>query len=139
MLGCYTLTPDLTGVFGDSLSYRVPKVIRLVQWPSGQWVVLPTAFDYHPTWTITDGLPSGYVARRRGNPPYHIPGDSIDVYFPGPLGSLVLRLGKVEGGLRGHAAWVTKPNQEFDLKGVSVLAGRSGCERLRASLESLRN
>lgn len=137
LLGCYRLSPDLTGVYGDSLTYRVPDVIQLAYWISDQWVVLPTGFEYHPSWTIFGGLPEDYYERRRADPPYYVPGDSIDVYFHGPLGSLVLRLGKTVDGLQGRAAWVTEPHQQFDLEDTVVVAVRSSCDSLASSLQRI--
>lgn len=137
LLGCYRLAPNLSEVYADSLTYDLPDVIRLAFWSGSQWVVLPTGFEHHPWWTHYDGLPSTLRPRlRQEDPPYVLPGDSIDVVFPGPLGRLVLRMGRRDGGLGGRAAWrIFEPDVDFPALGVAVHMTPTGCDALPASLE----
>lgn len=106
LIGCYAVEGELPDSYADSLGYHVPDVLQLAEWGGNQWVVFPTSFEWHPNWTAYDRLPSGRERRQRRDPPHFIPGDSIDVYFPGPIGSLVLRLTESEGGLAGRSEWV---------------------------------
>jgi hypothetical protein len=138
LLGCYELRGDLPASYADSLGYRLPDVFRLDYWDSGQWIVLPTDFERHPNWVRYDNLPSGYVARAQRGPPHVIPGDSVDIYFPGDVGALVLRLGRNARGLGGRTEWVRLgPSNEIGPM-LRIEAPRTSCEGLPRVLERVR-
>ena len=61
--GCYSVETDLPASYGDSLGYKIPVIIRLGYTPHGQWIVLPTDPEWHPSWTTYDRLPSGRMRR----------------------------------------------------------------------------
>lgn len=148
LVGCYRLETNLPESYADSLGYELPDVIQLGHSSHGDWTVVPTDPDWPPTWTTHDALPSGYVARRirRRSAPImksdsvsRIPGDSIDVRFPGPLGSLTLRLGPGAGGeLRGRTEWVVRIDQYFTNEGVFVRATPSSCDDVQLALRRVR-
>ena len=139
LLGCYALETNLPESYADSLGYELPGLFRLDYLSTGQWSVLPTDQEYHPHWGIYDGLPSGYVRRNRVKEVFsRIPGDSIDIVFPGPVGRLVFRVGREDGALRGRAEWVVHPHISFMNEGVTVVARRSSCDGLKNALTRTR-
>jgi hypothetical protein len=123
-------------------------VIQLGYSEHGQWTVLPTDPDWHPDWTVYDGLPSGRLRRVLGEDKTgpmqwdsirRIPGDSIDIRFPSALGILTVRLGEDGGALGGRAEWVVRLDQYFLNEGVRVRAWRASCEELRLELKRTRS
>ena len=147
LLGCYRLVTNLPASYADSLGYELPDLIRLGFSQGGQWTVVPTDPDWHPSWGEYDALPSGYLRRARGaahtspmqwDSVSRIPGDSIDVVFPGPIGSLTLRLGGDRERMGGRAEWVVQVDQYFLNEGVRVEAIRSSCAGLEMSLRRTR-
>ena len=138
LLGCYRLDGNLPAAYSDSLGYVIPGLFRLADWTNGQWVVLPTDFEHHPYWTRYDMLPSGYVDRQRRDPPYEIGGDSIDLHFPGYVGKLALRFGRVGDELRGRAEWITLGRVGHTDPLVHVTASRASCEGLPRELSRVR-
>lgn len=137
-LGCYELMGSLPSSYSDSLGYHVPDVFQLAEAGGNQWLVFPTSFEWHPNWKAYDNLPSGVVRRARLEPPYVIPGDSIDVYFPGPIGSLVLRLSETSGGLSGRSEWVRTGRTNEVGPSFPVEAPRASCADLATELERIR-
>ena len=146
-LGCYRLQTTLPSSYSDSLGYELPKIIQLGHSSGGQWTVLPTDAEWHPTWTIYDVLPSGYVRREMGyasvgplqlDSVSRIPGDSIDISFPSAIGNLVLRLGKDGRNLGGRAEWVVRIDQYFLNEGARVQAFRAPCAGLQPGLRRTR-
>ncbi len=142
LLGCYDLGGNLPGAYADSLGYEVPDRFRLEYRASGQWMVMPTDYDYHPYWTTYDQLPSSLNHRRLHDDPAfsEIHGDSIDVYFPGDLGgALVLRLGPAPIGLGGRAEWLIWGSADwYSDPGVHVTATPASCEGLPNALTRIR-
>jgi hypothetical protein len=143
-LGCFRVETDLPGSYSDSLGYEIPEVVQLGHSAGGQWTVLPTDEEWHPSWTMYDGLPSGYVRRESGvrdvsvmqsDSVARIPGDSIDIAFPSALGQLVPRIGESEDGLGGRAEWVLGRHESYLNEGGRVTASRTSCSELRASLQ----
>lgn len=146
-LGCYRLQTTLPASYSDSLGYELPTMIHLGHSAGGQWTVLPTDAEWRPTWTIYDALPSGYVRRAMGyasagpltrDSVSRIPGDSIDITFPGAIGNLVLRLGKDGPDLGGRAEWVVRIDVYFLNKGKRVQAFRTTCAGLQPALRRTR-
>ena len=142
-LGCYRLDTNLPASYADSLGYAIPDIIQLGFTSHGQWTVAPTDPDWHPTWSLYDVLPSGYIRRQRGlqavssfksDSVARIPGDSLDITFPGPIGSLTLRLGDDSPALAGRAEWVVGPHESSLNPGVRVRALPSSCEGIAPSL-----
>lgn len=149
LLGCYRLETDLPASYSDSLGYEIPGVIRLGYTSHGQWTVLPTDREWHPSWSVYDGLPSGYtrraVAHRRvpvaqWDSVQRIPGDSIDIAFPSAIGTLVFRIGtNWDGeGFGGRAEWVTHRYISFMNEGRGVRARPTSCDDLHPALERTR-
>lgn len=136
-LGCYRLAAELPESYADSLGYEIPDVFRLADW-GGQWTVLPTSFEWHPYWVRYDALPSGRSRRTRRSPSNVIPGDSIDVYFPGPIGSLALRLGETDRGLEGRSEWVRVGAYNAIGPIFEVSAPSTSCEDLASELKLVR-
>jgi hypothetical protein len=137
-LGCYQLTGSLPASYSDSLGYHVPDVFQLAESGGNQWVVFPTSFEWHPNWKALDDLPSGMARRARQGPPHVIPGDSIDVHFPGPIGALVLRLSETSGGLSGRSEWVGTGSPNEVGPSYPVEAPRASCADLATELERSR-
>jgi len=143
ILGCYRITSDLPASFSDSLGYEIPPVIRLAHTSYDQWIVFPTDPEWHPSWTVYDGLPSSHVrvATSLRSAPVsafdsirRIPGDSIDIVFPSAIGRLVFRLGRDGDGLRGRAEWVIHSYTSFLNEGRYVVASPTSCEGLPPAL-----
>ncbi len=143
LLRCFSLETDLPRSYSDSLGYQIPPVIRLVFTSEGQWMVLPTDQEWHPSWTVYDELPSGAsrVAHAIHSAPASqhdsirmIPGDSIDISFPSDFGRLVFRVGPDGGRLRGRAEWVIHSKLSFLNEGTSVVASPTSCDRLPRAL-----
>lgn len=143
LLRCFRIDTDLPASYGDSLGYEIPPVIRLVYTSYGQWMVLPTDQEWHPSWTIYDNLPSSFlrIAEAVHSSPVsqhdsirRIPGDSIDINFPGAVGRLVFRLGTDGDGLNGRAEWVVHPHISFLNAGHTVTASPTSCDQLPRSL-----
>jgi hypothetical protein len=146
-LRCFRLTTNLPASYSDSLGYELPLEIRLTHTAYDQWIVLPGDPEWHPSWSVYDGLPSSHVRLAEGlktapvrqwDSIRRIPGDSIDISFPSAIGRLVLRLGPDRGVLRGRAEWVIHPHISFMNDGVSVLAEPSSCGDLRPALTRTR-
>lgn len=135
LIGCYAIEGGLPASYADSLGYHVPEVMQLAEWGGNQWVVFPTSFEWHPNWTAYDRLPSGWERRVRQDPPHMIPGDSIDVYFPGPIGSLVLRLSETDHGLAGRSEWVGIGDGRRAGPSFPVEAPRASCAGLPTELQ----
>lgn len=133
-LGCYELDGALPSSYSDSLGYYLPEVFQLAEWGGNQWVVFPTSFEWHPNWTAVDQLPSGEARRARARPPHIIPGDSIDVHFPGPIGTLVLRLSETPEGLAGRSEWVRLGPSNERGPFHPVVAPRASCADLDTEL-----
>ena len=147
LLRCFRLETDLPASYSDSLGYEVPSIIRLAHTSYDQWVVLPTDPEWHPSWTVYDGLPSGWFRRAsslRSAPISQrdsigrIPGDSIDIIFPSAIGRLVLRLGRDGEDLRGRAEWVIHQHISFMNEGKTVVAWPTSCEELPRALTRTR-
>jgi len=147
LLGCYGLETDLPASYSDSLSYHLPSAIRLDYRSDGRWSVYPTEEEMQPTWTNQDGLPSGHLRRQVGfgNTPVlewdsvtTIPGDSIDIRFPGFEGTLVLRVGPHPDGLGGRAEWVIQQQISFMNEGVTVLLRPTSCAAVPSALRRTR-
>ena len=143
LFGCYQITSDLPASYSDSLGYEIPPVIRLAHTSYDQWVVLPTDPEWHPSWTVYDGLPSSHVRVESGlrSAPVsqfdsirRIPGDSIDIVFPSAIGRLVFRLGRDGEELRGRAEWVIHRHISFMNDGNYVVASPTSCEELPRAL-----
>ena len=134
LLGCYKLGGNLPAAYSDSLGYAIPELFRLEYWTTGQWVVLPTDFEHHPFWTTYDVLPSGYVDWQRRNPPHGIRGDSVDLHFPGYVGSLVLRFGRDGEHLGGRAEWISVGRVGHTDPLVHVTASPASCQGLPREL-----
>jgi len=147
LLGCYRLESELPASYSDSLGYELPEVIQLGYSRHGQWTVLPTDPDWHPDWTVYDYLPSGWVRVASGvneagpmqwDSIKRIPGDSLDVRFPSPLGTLTLRLGEDHGLLSGRSEWVVRVDQYFLNDGARVRATPASCDELKLELRRTR-
>ncbi len=143
LLRCFRIETDLPASYSDSLGYEIPPVIRLVFTSEGQWMVLPTDQRWHPSWTVYDGLPSGFLRRvqaiHAAPASQHdsirvIPGDSIDISFPGDYGRLVFRVGPDDGRLRGRAEWVIRQEISFLNEGSTVVALSTSCDGLPRAL-----
>ena len=143
LLRCFRLETDLPASYADSLGYEIPPVIRLVYLEVDQWMVLPTDFEYHPSWTVYDRLESSRIRRAREihyapimkkDSIDRIPGDSIDISFPSALGRLVFRLGRDGDGLRGRAEWVVGRPFFFN-EGKTVMATPTSCSALPKALK----
>lgn len=147
LLGCYRLETDLPASYEDSLGYEIPGLVRLTLTEYDQAIVLPTDREWHPSWTIVDDLPSGYVRRvsaLRSAPASQIdsirtiPGDSIDISFPSAIGRLVFRVGPDGGRMQGRAEWVIDRHISFLNEGYSAIATPSPCEGLPMALTRTR-
>jgi hypothetical protein len=147
LLRCFRLETDLPASYSDSLGYEIPSVIRLAHTSYDQWIVFPTDREWHPSWTVYDGLPSGYVRRAYGHRTapnsqldsiHRIPGDSIDISFPSAIGRLVFRLGRDVESLRGRAEWVQHPLISLMNEGKTVVAWPASCDGLQNSLRRTR-
>ena len=147
LLRCYRLETDLPASYSDSLGYEIPSVIRLAHSAYGQWIVYPTDREWHPSWTVYDGLPSGNLRRAIAGRSARnsqldsiarIPGDSIDIGFPSAIGRLVFRLGRDVESLRGRAEWVQHPRISLMNEGKTVVAWPASCEGLQNSLKRTR-
>lgn len=145
--GCWSLDTNLPESYADSLGYRLPDLIHLGYSEGGQWTVLPTDEDWHPSWTIYDQLPSGHERRSYGEAATRplqwdsvrtIPGDSIDILFPSAMGTLGLRLGGDGAGLAGRAEWSVRRDRLYLNEGTYVRARRSACDGLAIALERTR-
>jgi len=142
-LRCFRLETDLPASYSDSLGYEIPPVIRLAHSAYGQWIVYPTDREWHPSWTVYDGLPSSHarLASSLRSAPVsqfdsirRIPGDSIDIVFPSAIGKLVFRLGRDGEELRGRAEWVIHRYISFMNDGKYVVASPTSCEELPSAL-----
>lgn len=147
LLRCYRITTDLPASYGDTLGYEIPRVIRLTHSSYDQWIVLPTDQEWHPSWSVYDGLPSSYVrlasslrsaSISQRDSIRRIPGDSIDISFPSAIGTLVFRLGRNGENLRGRAEWVVHPHISFKNEGKHVAASPTSCEDLPQALARTR-
>ena len=147
LLRCFRLTTNLPASYSDSLGYERPSVIRLTHTAYDQWIVFPTDPEWHPSWTVYDGLPSSHIRIAKGlktapvrqwDSIRRIPGDSIDISFPSAMGRLVLRLGPDNGVLHGRAEWVIHSHISFMNDGVSVVAEPSSCRDLGPALTRTR-
>ncbi|NNF12088.1 MAG: hypothetical protein HKN72_02625 [Gemmatimonadetes bacterium] len=147
VLGCFAMESDVPSSFADTLGYELPEFFSLSVTSSGQWLFLPTDEEWAPTWSHHGRMPSDAARRRhfiragQDDPETlgHIPGDSIDIVFPGPIGSVVVRLGG-EGEVAGGRAAYALPNQpEADLLlGSRVSVSRASCERVPLGLQRTR-
>lgn len=147
LLGCYRLETSLDS-YADSLGYVIPDIVRLGYSEHGQWTVLPTDHEWHPDWTVYDGLPSGHVRRQLGlratgpmrwDSVGRIPADSFDVRFPSAIGTLVLRLGGEGDRLGGRAEWIINMNESYLNEGATVSARRTSCAALPPRLARTSN
>lgn len=143
LLGCYRISTDLPTSYGDSLGYEISPVIRLAYTSFGQWMVLPTDLEWHPSWTVYDELPSSLdrLAKSLRSAPIsqddsirRIPGDSIDINFPSDIGRLVSRLGRDGEDLRGRAEWVIQDNISYMNDSDFVVASPTSYENLPRAL-----
>lgn len=133
LMGCYELRGDLPESYSDSLGYDVPEVFQLSDW-GGRWSVFPTSFEWHPYWAAYDNLPSTVLKQRIKGPPHVIPGDSVDIYFPGPIGSLVLRVAPDGVGLSGRSEWVRLGPTNQIGPFIPVTARPASCDRVSREL-----
>ena len=145
LLGCLRISGEVLRHASDTLGYEVPSVVKLTDHLAGlgkeeSWSVLPFA-DHKPYWTRRDWLPSGYIYRQehwRALP--EIPGDSFDIYFPGRMGDVVVRLGSQGVGYGGRAEWVDfSAGGEYRLwVGSRVEAVPTSCSDLKVGLRYIR-
>lgn len=153
LFGCYRLETNLPASYGDTLGYELPDLIRLSDRLSrtndilDALMVFPTDREFHPSWTIQDGLPSSQARltmAERSAPTSQldslrmVPGDSIDISFPSAYGTLVLRLGPDGVKLGGRAEWVIGRRLSYMMEGIRATASPESCRELLPALKRTR-
>ena len=146
--GCLAIETTIPSSFSDTLGYELPSRIGLLPIGSAIPMVLPTDEEWAPVWTNYRATPTDWPERRSlilagdDDPASYrrIPGDSIDIVFPGPIGSLVLRIGGEDRGrLGGRAAYSTGNAREVNLLAdAEVRVERTSCDGLPLALARTR-
>lgn len=114
LLGCFRPTfSGAAAAYRDSLGDPFPETIQLTSRRVQEEVplayeVIPNSLDYPRHWTPEDRVWLRPSVFSRGGGPSREEGRSADIYFPGPLGTLVLRVNSSDGGsATGIALWWT--------------------------------
>ncbi len=147
LLGCFAMDSNIPESFADTLGYQLPDHFRLAVTEHGQWSFLPTDEEWAPAWSRYGSMPSDHARRSRlwaageGDPETlrRIPGDSIDITFPGPIGGVVIRLGGDPDHLAGRAAYAVRDAPGTNrIPWAEVTAVRTACDGVPLALRRTR-
>ena len=139
-IGCFEAElGGLRGQFADSFLVPLPESVHLTArqvtgpWPGSGlrfFEIIPNDPEHQRYWSDSSVLPSEIARRQLPSPheDHYIPGDSVDLYFPGPVGTLVLRVkDDSEGNLTGRSEWINLQRYPVHVPPLEVRLTQQDC------------